>query len=177
MTVPARLTGLTLAALLAASAAFAAEPAAVVNKVTAQGSGDLVGTVSVAASAGGAVFHVNLRGLPPGPHGFHVHENGDCGPSVANNVSVPAGAAGGHMDPGHAGKHEGPQGAGHMGDLPVLEVAKDGMVVTNVTAPHIKDIEALRGHALVIHAGGDNYADQPAPLGGGGARIACGVFK
>jgi Cu-Zn family superoxide dismutase len=28
----------------------------------------------------------------------------------------------------------------------------------------------------MIHAGGDNYADQPAPLGGGGARIACGVI-
>jgi len=29
----------------------------------------------------------------------------------------------------------------------------------------------------MIHAGGDNYADQPAPLGGGGARVACGVIK
>ena len=28
-----------------------------------------------------------------------------------------------------------------------------------------------------VHAGGDNYSDQPAPLGGGGARIACGVIK
>ena len=25
--------------------------------------------------------------------------------------------------------------------------------------------------------GGDNYSDQPVPLGGGGARIACGVAK
>jgi len=28
----------------------------------------------------------------------------------------------------------------------------------------------------MIHAGGDNYSDSPAPLGGGGARIACGVL-
>jgi Cu-Zn family superoxide dismutase len=27
----------------------------------------------------------------------------------------------------------------------------------------------------MLHAGGDNYADQPAALGGGGARMACGV--
>jgi Cu-Zn family superoxide dismutase len=27
-----------------------------------------------------------------------------------------------------------------------------------------------------IHAGGDNYSDQPKPLGGGGARIACGTL-
>ena len=26
-------------------------------------------------------------------------------------------------------------------------------------------------------AGGDNHADHPAPLGGGGARVACGVVK
>lgn len=29
----------------------------------------------------------------------------------------------------------------------------------------------------MIHAGGDNYADQPAPLGGGGPRLACGVIE
>jgi Cu-Zn family superoxide dismutase len=36
-------------------------------------------------------------------------------------------------------------------------------------------VDDLRGHALMIHEGGDNYSDQPKPLGGGGARIACGV--
>jgi Cu-Zn family superoxide dismutase len=29
----------------------------------------------------------------------------------------------------------------------------------------------------MIHAGGDNYSDHPKRLGGGGARIACGVVK
>jgi Cu-Zn family superoxide dismutase len=29
----------------------------------------------------------------------------------------------------------------------------------------------------MIHAGGDNYSDHPEKLGGGGARIACGVVK
>lgn len=29
----------------------------------------------------------------------------------------------------------------------------------------------------MIHAVGDNYSDTPAPLGSGGARIACGVIK
>ncbi|MBV8452160.1 MAG: superoxide dismutase, partial [Deltaproteobacteria bacterium] len=27
------------------------------------------------------------------------------------------------------------------------------------------------------HAGGDNYSDTPLPLGGGGARLACGVIR
>jgi len=35
----------------------------------------------------------------------------------------------------------------------------------------------LHGHALMVHAGGDNHDDHPAPLGGGGARIACGVIN
>ena len=35
----------------------------------------------------------------------------------------------------------------------------------------------LKGKALIIHAGGDNYSDRPAPLGGGGARVACGLIQ
>ena len=35
----------------------------------------------------------------------------------------------------------------------------------------------VKGRSIMIHVGGDNYSDQPAPLGGGGARIACGVVK
>jgi len=35
----------------------------------------------------------------------------------------------------------------------------------------------MRGRAFVIHEGGDNFSDQPKPLGGGGARIACGVLS
>ena len=159
------------------TSAYAADPTGTINKVNAEGVGDAVGTVSVAMSSGGAVFNVNVKGLPPGTHGMHVHDNGACGPAVANGNPVPAGGAGGHWDSAHTGKHEGPAGQGHIGDLPPLEVGADGSAATNVTAPHIKDLEAVRGHALVIHAGGDNFSDQPAPLGGGGARIACGVIK
>ncbi|MCD3149108.1 superoxide dismutase, partial [Salmonella enterica subsp. enterica serovar Enteritidis] len=31
--------------------------------------------------------------------------------------------------------------------------------------------------SLMIHKGGDNYSHKPAPLGGGGARFACGVIE
>jgi Cu-Zn family superoxide dismutase len=96
---------------------------------------------------------------------------------MKNDVAVPAGAAGGHLDPAHTGKHEGPDGAGHLGDLPVLNVAADGTATQTLTAPHIKDIGLLRNRALVIHAGADNYSDSPAPLGGGGARFACGAIE
>ena len=28
----------------------------------------------------------------------------------------------------------------------------------------------------MIHIGGDNYHDHPDPLGGGGARMGCGII-
>ena len=85
-------------------------------------------------------------------------------------------SAGSHFDAGKTGKHEGPYGAGHSGDLPPLFVDADGKATLPVLAPRLKTSD-LKGHALMIHEGGDNYSDQPKPLGGGGARIACGAVK
>jgi Cu-Zn family superoxide dismutase len=161
----------------AADAAVATELRAEMRLATPSGPGEAVGTVAIADSAQGAVVKTDLKGLPPGPHGFHVHENGSCQPATANGETVPAGAAGGHLDPQHIGKHAGPQGEGHLGDLPVLQVSDSGAATETLTAPRIKDVSALRGKALMIHAGGDTYSDQPAPLGGGGARLACGVLQ
>ena len=80
-----------------------------------------------------------------------------------NNVRIPGGAAGGHLDPDRANKHEGPAGAGHLGDLPVLEAAANGTATQTLTAPRIKDVATLKKRALIIHANGDNYSDQPTP--------------
>ena len=54
-----------------------------------------------------------ITGLSPGPHGFHIHEKGDC--------SAPDGtSAGGHYNP--TGKpHGNPEHAEHhAGDMPQL---------------------------------------------------------
>jgi len=167
-----------LAALAcAAGVAAAAELRAEIRQATPSGPGEVLGTITLGDSTGGAAIKTALKGLPPGPHGFHIHENGSCQPTTANNQPVPAGGAGGHFDPQKTGKHEGPHGSGHLGDLPVLQAAADGTATQSLTAPHLKDIASLRGKAVIIHASGDNYSDQPAPLGGGGARIACGVFQ
>jgi len=159
------------------TAALAAETLVVpMAAATQDGTGDAVGTVSISVSTEGAQFRLALHGLPPGPHGFHIHQNDSCQPTVNNGVRVAAGAAGGHWDPSSTGKHAGPQAEGHLGDLPLLEVASDGSANQALIAPHIKSIEQLRGHALMIHIGGDNYSDQPQALGGGGLRFACGVI-
>lgn len=146
-------------------------------RATATGPGEAVGTVTIRSSASGAMFDLNLNGLPAGAHGFHVHQMANCEPTHEHGQTTPAGGAGGHFDPLNSGRHTGPEGDGHLGDLPRLEVGADGAPVQrSLTAPRITDINQLRGRALMIHEGGDNYADQPAPLGGGGARIACGVI-
>lgn len=158
-------------------AASAADMRAEMRLATPSGPGESIGTVTVSQGAQGVMFKTDLKGLPPGPHGFHLHENGTCEPSTANGQVVPAGAAGGHLDPAHSGHHEGPEHAGHLGDLPVLTADASGVAAETLAAPRITDLQAIKGHALMIHAGGDNYADAPLPLGGGGARFACGVLE
>src|SRR5690242_19073677 len=159
-------------------AVAATEVKATVRKVSESDTGAEIGTVTVTEGGGGAVFATDLHDLPPGDHGFHVHEKGDCGPGPNDQgLVVAGGAAGGHHDPEGTKQHLGPEGHGHLGDLPVLRVGTDGTAREELTAPRIKDLGAVRGRALVIHAGGDNYADEPRPLGGGGARIACGVIR
>ena len=58
----------------------------------------------------------------------------------------------------------------------MLTVDASGKATKPIVAPHLTVAE-VKGHSIMIHAGGDTYSDQPAPLGGGGARIACGVAK
>ena len=123
----------------------------------------------------GLVFTPRLEGLPPGLHGFHVHENPSCAPAEKDGAMVAALGAGAHYDPQGAGRHGLPWGDGHLGDLPALYVAADGKASYPVLAPRLA-LKDLAGRSLMVHAGGDNHADHPAPLGGGGGRLACGVI-
>ena len=165
---------MTSLALCAAAASAAAQTTVALDLVDATGATRAVGTVALAESPHGLVFSPALQGLPPGAHGFHVHEKGSCGPVEQAGKTVPAGAAGGHYDPQGTGRHGTPWGDGHLGDLPALYVDAEGRATTPVLAPRLK-LADVQGRALMVHAGGDNHADHPAPLGGGGARIACGV--
>ena len=160
----------------AATAALAEEVTVEMHAISPKGVGNPIGTVTAYDSDNGLVLRANLTELLPGPHGFHVHENGDCGALEKDGKMVAGLAAGGHYDPQGTGVHAGPEGTGHLGDLPVLIVDTSGMAAVTVVAPRLT-LDDIRGRALVIHEGGDNFSDTPSPLGGGGARIACGIFE
>src|SRR5260370_626108 len=132
-------------------------------------------TVSFLHSTQGMMITPKLDGLPPGKHGFHIHDKGDCGPAMNQGKPAAGFAAGGHYDPAHAKKHLGPlSAAGHRGDLPMLVVDSRGDATQAVTAAHLT-VEQIRARSIMIHAGGDDYSDTPAPLGCGGAAMACRV--
>jgi len=162
--------------LFASGVARAEELTVEMSLTTPSGTGQTVGTITVKDTPYGALFTPALVGLTPGRHGFHVHENANCGPKEKDGSMVPGLAAGGHYDPAGTGRHEGPYGDGHLGDLPSLYVDGDGQATHPVLAPRLK-VADLKGRSLMIHAGGDNYADHPAKLGGGGPREACGVVR
>ncbi len=145
----------------------------VINAVSPEGVGEKIGTITLTDTAQGLRIQSSLGELPSGFHGFHIHEKGSCEPAEKDGKQVAALAAGGHFNPHNSG--HGTPNDGHMGDLPVLNVDSNGNANTIALAPRLK-LADVKGRAIMIHAGGDNYSDQPKPLGGGGDRIACGVI-
>jgi superoxide dismutase, Cu-Zn family len=108
---------------------------ATVNLISPAGIGASIGTISFTDTTGGLFIRPKLSGLPPGDHGFHIHEKGDCGPGMNQGKPAAGFAAGGHYDPAHTKKHLGPLStAGHRGDLPVLVVDSRGNATQPVTA-------------------------------------------
>jgi len=162
--------------LFISSLAWAGEATVSMFLATDNGPGTAIGNISVTDTPYGALFTPDLSGFTPGLHGFHVHENADCGPKRKDGKMVPGLAAGGHYDPAGSGRHGGPYGNGHLGDLPPLYVDGNGASTQPILAPRLK-VADLKGRSLMIHAGGDNFSDHPEALGGGGPRKACGIVQ
>jgi superoxide dismutase, Cu-Zn family len=147
-----------------------------------------VGRVVVEDAEGGTRVQVEVSGLEPGFHGFHVHEVGACEPdSAAPDDPSRTGAflsAGGHL-----GGTDGDHGS-HAGDLPSLLVAGDGSAMLSVTTDGFApaDLADDDGSAFMVHAGPDNSANVPERYASGGpdeetlrtgdsgGRVACGVL-
>lgn len=147
-------------------------------KVSESGINEEIGLITLQETTEGILFTPNLKNLPAGERGFHIHSNPSCEVSLddKNNI-VPAGKAGSHYDPDLTNQHLGPQKHGHKGDLPKLLVNKEGIANTPILFTKYKKLTDINNLSLIIHEGSDNYEDTPQKLGGGGKRIACGIIK
>lgn len=135
----------------------------------------LTGTVFFEDAPGGTWVSVDVNGLPPyqpaqngkqpvGPHGFHIHENGDCSVGDPNN---PFEYAGPHWNPTNQ-----PHG-NHAGDLPVL-FSNHGRANMSFFSDKFR-VDDVIGRSVIIHENPDDFRTQPA--GNSGKRLACGVIE
>src|SRR5215471_4795779 len=97
------------------------------NLITADGVGKSVGTITIKEAKDGVTIEPKLKDLPPGEHGFHMHEKSSCDPADKEGKKTAGQAAGGHFDPEATKAHKGPGGGGHKGDLPKLEATDKGV--------------------------------------------------
>jgi len=123
------------------------------------------------AGEGNVDVQVDLTGVPPGTHGFHIHEKGDCGNNGQN--------AGGHFNPTGM-VHGAPDAVSHhSGDFGNVTADANGEVHTRLTTHSISlksgEVTNPFGKAVVLHEKADDLVSQPS--GNAGARIACGVIE
>ncbi|MEX2269830.1 MAG: superoxide dismutase family protein [Vicinamibacterales bacterium] len=118
-----------------------------------------------------------IRGLAPGPHGFHLHAVGKCEPDFL--------AAGGHFDPGPASNTDADANHPfHMGDLPNLVADRNGTARIKTTTTRVTlsagpiSVFDADGTAIIVHGNPDQgKTGEPKSGLSGGPRVACGVIE
>ena len=158
-----------LPALVLAGCATATGPMAMTTLRPTTTSSTAQGTVHLQERSDGSVeVEIDLTGVPPGVHGFHVHEFGNCADAGA--------AAGGHFNP-MSMPHASPEAASHhAGDFGNVTAGANGEVHTSFVTRSITVSDGPRsavGKAVILHANRDDLTTQPT--GDAGGRIACGV--
>lgn len=157
--------------LLLGACAHRMEPTATAALEPRSGS-NAAGTIAFFNQDDGSVrVKIDVTGVAPGVHGFHIHEKGDC--SAADAMS-----AGAHFNPTSA-SHGGPDAASrHAGDFGNVTANAGGEIHTEIVTRSVTldaGPSSAVGRAVVLHADPDDLVSQPA--GNAGKRIACGVVR
>jgi Cu-Zn family superoxide dismutase len=111
-----------------------------------------------------------VSGLTQGPHGFHIHEKGDC--SAPDAMS-----AGGHFNPTNKPHGDPALPDHHGGDMPMLTADASGNAMLEATIDTVTiggGATDIVGRAVIVHKDPDDFKTQPT--GNSGARVACGVI-
>jgi len=116
----------------------------------------------------------DIKGLDPGQHGFHIHEQADFrdGSNSAGPIYNPFGKA--HGAPEDAERN--------VGDLGNIEPNPDGVATGKRKDAHINlcGLHSVIGRAFVVHADPDDLGkggDEASKVNGNvGAGIGCGVI-
>ena len=136
--------------------------------------GDSAGSVVLTETKSGVLLEVEMEGLSPGWHGFHVHETGQC-------KTPDFKSAGGHFNPGNTGHGFLARKKPHAGDMPNIFVGDDGkarfqFLVEDVTLRDGKRALLDKdGSAIMVHSKADDFRSQPS--GDAGDRVACAEAK
>ncbi len=136
--------------------------------------GKTVGTLTLTSGESGIAMTGKFAGLPPGVHGFHIHDKGICKGDFAT--------AGGHFNPGHTRHGILAETGRHAGDLPNIDVPASGTLNVDLFLTGVSltpgspiNLHDQDGASFVVHAGPDDYKTDPS--GNSGGRIACGVLQ
>ncbi|EAA09396.4 superoxide dismutase [Cu-Zn], chloroplastic [Anopheles arabiensis] len=141
-----------------------------------QGTSGVSGNVTISQpSCTEPVFiDINVVGLTPGKHGFHIHEKGDLTDGCAST--------GGHYNPDKVSHGAPNDQVRHVGDLGNIAADENGIAKTSYsdTVVSLYGARSVIGRAIVIHAEVDDLGKTNHPdslkTGNAGGRVACGVI-
>lgn len=154
-----------------AVSAYAAGEAATAALKTVDGQD--AGTATFTEATAGILIKLELKGLAPGWHGLHIHEDGKCEAdfSSAGAIHNPLGSQHGILN------EEGPT----AGDLPNIHIAADGTGSAELLSPLLSlskeaddGLFDAGGASLIVTENPDDHVSDPD--GNSGKRVACGVI-
>jgi Cu-Zn family superoxide dismutase len=131
----------------------------------------VLGNATFSKTDKGMTVEAKINNVPPGKHGFHIHEIGSC--------EDKGNAAKGHFNPDGV-KHgllvKDSFKNAHAGDLGNITISSDGTGTLAETVPGLTfsgDKYAIKGLSVILHEKEDDFGQ---PTGNAGGRIGCGII-